>query len=95
MAGTGNPVWFTYFRAAVLFCIASMVNYVDRGIVAGAGTTIMGCKTPSLCGFNATTGESNQTGFGIDTAELGLLQSGFMVGYIVAGIWFARSSGRS
>eukprot|EP00039_Didymoeca_costata_P003900 m.70417 g.70417 ORF g.70417 m.70417 type:complete len:516 (-) comp12130_c0_seq1:54-1601(-) len=105
--------WFTPKVAVIWLSMCNMINYLDRGIISGAGTSIKGClETSDHCSAfkvkNCTSGSHhhkdqqcthcpvcsscnlNQTGFGINTQELGYLQSSFMVGYAGAGLLFAN-----
>lgn len=105
-------------RAVFLLTFVLFLNYVDRGIIAGAATDIRGC-VPSVdsCGDlhevetcdgghlspNETICEQcrvcgevchgeaiRQTGFGISTARLGVLQSVFMLGYMFGAVLFGH-----
>lgn len=112
-----RPKWFTVEAAVFAFAFVNFLNYVDRGIIAGAGTTIKGCvhshedcsrsiearTCPSMINAtiedcvscrvcNSTCGGEHieQTGFGINTQQLGYLQSAFMVGYSIACLCIAH-----
>jgi hypothetical protein len=50
---------FTPLRLLVVFTIVNVLNYVDRGIVAGAGTSIKGCNSScssatDFCWYNVS-----------------------------------------
>uniref|UniRef100_A0A7S2W9R2 Major facilitator superfamily (MFS) profile domain-containing protein n=1 Tax=Mucochytrium quahogii TaxID=96639 RepID=A0A7S2W9R2_9STRA len=131
--------YFTPKRAVYILTFVLFLNYVDRGIIAGAGTSIEGCvksiehcgklRDETICveddrfpghdevvhikadnlGYNSSVGSNSsvctqcricgdicfgekviQTGFGINTEKLGVLQSVFMVGYIIGAVLFAH-----
>ncbi|KAH9249866.1 hypothetical protein BASA81_012357 [Batrachochytrium salamandrivorans] len=103
----------------------NLLNYMDRGLVAGAGTMIKGCvasldecsaasrrahehnecdgddpddvEVPGcsarcrVCGTKCrlTDETVEQTGFGINDFDLGIVQSSFMVGYMVGSFVFS------
>ena len=115
----------------LIFTAVNFMNYLDRGIIAGAGTSIKGCvHDKSSCiirehqqtcgggllpsgGDNTTLSPSSreesfcsqckvcgdicdgvqvtQTGLGLTTSQLGMLQSSFMVAYSVACLIFANA----
>ena len=115
---------FTPGRLLFVFTFVNLVNYIDRGIVSGAGTSIQGCNSSCTmeapcwqntscegryslqycspfdgsCPVNNTCSASNnnslccnpQTGFDISTADLGILQSSFMIGYSIAIVLFGN-----
>jgi len=122
---------FSPVRAVTVLTFVLFLNYVDRGIIAGAATDIRGCVASrkqcapidpgskcdpeellwldvspmesmvhagnsSFCDQCRVCGEIcngkvvTQTGFGISTTRLGILQSVFMVGYMTAAIVFAK-----
>jgi len=140
---------FTPLRILVVFTFVNVLNYIDRGIVSGAGTTIEGCDssctgpddycwdnvTQKSCGhhyyrqfcsnlnetcqqqfgadvpmcvegFNYSINDANctnpdnvtacppccisQTGFSIDTEQLGWLQFAFLIGYMPSMLVFGH-----
>eukprot|EP00750_Incisomonas_marina_P025857 INCI573.1.p1 GENE.INCI573.1~~INCI573.1.p1 ORF type:complete len:518 (+),score=85.71 INCI573.1:300-1853(+) len=140
---------FTPLRLLIVFTFVNVLNYVDRGIVSGAGTTIEGCDadctsptdfcwdnvTQRSCGkhyfrkFCSALGQTcafqfgpdvpmcaggfpnsinddnctdptnltacppcctTQTGFSINTEELGWLQFAFLIGYMPAMLIFGH-----
>ena len=143
---------FTPLRLLIVFTFVNVLNYVDRGIVSGAGTTIEGCNstctspdnfcwdniTQKSCGkhffreFCSELGETcalqfgddvpmcaagfansinttnctdptdlsacpacctTQTGFSINTEQLGWLQFAFLIGYMPSMLIFGHLVG--
>ena len=87
-----------------IFTFVNTLNYLDRGIVAGAGTLIRGCfnedvcdaryscsSSCRVCGSYCEGKEVTQSGFGISEMKLGFAQSAFMVGYLGASLFFSHA----
>ena len=65
--------WFTPPRLLALFCLMSLLVYVDRGVISSAavsGTPRVGAGDP---------GSGLQGEFGVGYALFGLLQAAFML----------------
>lgn len=111
-------------RIVFLLTVVNLLNYVDRGLIAGAGTLIKGCVPTkedcghvisshnsedcnngidetcssrchvcgAICKFNQKPVE--QTGFGINDFQLGVIQSMFMLGYMGGSFAFSTLASR-
>ena len=69
--------WFTPRRLLALFCLMSLLVYVDRGVISSAavsGSPRVGARDP---------GSGLQGEFGIGYALFGLLQAAFMLGLLI------------
>jgi MFS family permease len=69
--------WFTPARLLMLFCIMSLLIYVDRGVVSSAAVS-------GAPGSATVAGSGLQGDFHIGYYEYGLLQAAFMAGLLAA-----------
>ncbi|XP_019424506.1 PREDICTED: probable sphingolipid transporter spinster homolog 2 [Lupinus angustifolius] len=79
--------WFTPKRLLAMFCIISLINYVDRGAIASNG--VNGSRGICTKDGKCTPGTGIQGDFKLSNFEDGVLSSAFMVGLLVASPIFA------
>ncbi|KAI4296486.1 hypothetical protein L6164_036439 [Bauhinia variegata] len=79
--------WFTPKRLLVIFCVISLITYLDRGAIASNGVngSLGTCSKNGTC----THGTGIQGDFNLSNFEDGILSSAFMVGLLVASPIFA------
>ncbi|XP_038708135.1 probable sphingolipid transporter spinster homolog 2 isoform X2 [Tripterygium wilfordii] len=82
-----SPSWFTPKRLLVIFCVISLITYVDRGAIASNG--VNGSRGTCTESGTCTSGSGIQGEFNLNNFEDGLLSSAFMVGLLVASPVFA------
>ncbi|GAB2218013.1 hypothetical protein Droror1_Dr00001228 [Drosera rotundifolia] len=82
-----NPSWFTPARLLVIFCVISLINYIDRGAIASNG--VNGSRRTCTESGSCTGGSGIQGQFNLSNFEDGVLSSAFMVGLLVASPIFA------
>ncbi|KAI4299207.1 hypothetical protein L6164_032687 [Bauhinia variegata] len=79
--------WFTPKRLLVIFCVISLITYLDRGAIASNG--VNGSRGTCSKEGNCTRGTGIQGNFNLSNFEDGVLSSAFMVGLLVASPIFA------
>lgn len=81
-----HPGWFTPPRLLSLFCLMSLLVYVDRGVISSAavsGSPRVGAGDP---------GSGLQGEFGVGYALFGLLQAAFMLGLLIGAPAFSAAA---
>ncbi|KAE9597109.1 hypothetical protein Lal_00007292 [Lupinus albus] len=79
--------WFTPKRLLAMFCVISLLNYLDRGAIASNG--VNGSREICTKGGTCTPGTGIQGDFKLNNFEDGVLSSAFMVGLLLASPIFA------